>query len=322
MRGYGDELGSVYSYTNTVANSKRIKRGDVLIVRDEDVALGLGVVDQVVTSPATVEKSVCPECTRAKVRKRARQRPPYRCDACKAEFDEPMTSRESVTRYEAFYSSNWEPLARPIPKSVLKDLYEKGDGQNAIHLLNRERASAFVRREASVGFSNDLAEYGGPIHAVDQTRVNEEIQGGRRQQLTQVRNGQSKFRQALIAKYGEACAITGPYPVSGLEAAHIVSFAEREEHRVGDGFLLRADLHRLFDAKRLAVDTSGDEWTVVLSPELRDHPAVRSLHGQRFDVPKQLRPRAEALEDHRRVCESSWSEERRQDYLKRSRHST
>ena len=69
---------------------------------------------------------------------------------------------------------------------------------------------------------------------------------------------QDAFRQALLLAYEGRCAITGCDAEPALEAAHVADW--RSENDAGAGILLRADLHKLFDAGLLVI---GRGYTVV-----------------------------------------------------------
>ncbi|MEY8143105.1 HNH endonuclease [Falsihalocynthiibacter sp. CO-5D18] len=68
------------------------------------------------------------------------------------------------------------------------------------------------------------------------------------------RPGQLQFRRDALALWGNRCAISGTTLVTVLEAAHIVPHAQSGEMRAANSIVLRADLHRLFDAGLIAVD--------------------------------------------------------------------
>jgi putative restriction endonuclease len=71
--------------------------------------------------------------------------------------------------------------------------------------------------------------------------------------LIQPRLGQGGFRYAVTERYERRCAMTGERSLPALEAAHIKPYRENGPHRVSNGLLLRADLHRLFDAGYITV---------------------------------------------------------------------
>ena len=87
---------------------------------------------------------------------------------------------------------------------------------------------------------------------------------------------QDAFRQALLLAYEGRCALTGCDAEPALEAAHVADW--RSENDAGAGILLRADLHKLFDAGLLVI---GRGYTVVAVP-----PWYRALQGTRLRLPK------------------------------------
>ena len=61
-----------------------------------------------------------------------------------------------------------------------------------------------------------------------------------------------QFKNELLEFYdsfgGRRCALTGEACPEALEAAHIVPVKDRGQEVLGNGILLRADLHRIYDA--------------------------------------------------------------------------
>jgi len=70
------------------------------------------------------------------------------------------------------------------------------------------------------------------------------------------RRGQAAFRNYLLDRDG-GCAVTGETSEHVVEAAHIISAAERGRATASNGILLRADLHLLFDAHKLLISPAG-----------------------------------------------------------------
>lgn len=71
-----------------------------------------------------------------------------------------------------------------------------------------------------------------------------------------LRRYQSAFRQALLSKRPNRCAITGTSEPSVLEAAHIIPYSERfaDRDKPENGLLLRSDIHKLFDAHLISIN--------------------------------------------------------------------
>jgi hypothetical protein len=89
-----------------------------------------------------------------------------------------------------------------------------------------------------------------------------------------VRDQQDAFRRALLASDGAACAVTGPCDEAALEAAHVTEVEKEGSYELGNGLLLRADLHRLFDRGLLLIDGSG---VARVYPAIADTAYGRSL---------------------------------------------
>lgn len=113
-----------------------------------------------------------------------------------------------------------------------------------------------------------------------------------------VREGQDRFRSALMRAYGSACAITGYTAVETLQAAHIYPYQGPATNRVSNGLLLRADVHLLFDRGAIAVHETSME--VLIKPHLEVTQYV-SLAGKKLRRPQRLcdRPSTAALRSHR-----------------------
>jgi hypothetical protein len=81
---------------------------------------------------------------------------------------------------------------------------------------------------------------------------------GQRKKIMQsvAQREQEKFRRALLA-FEPICALTGETTQSVLEGAHIISVADNGADNLGNGILLRADLHRLYDAREFSISVTG-----------------------------------------------------------------
>lgn len=110
------------------------------------------------------------------------------------------------------------------------------------------------------------------------------------------RRGQHTFREALRARFGDRCLVTGCSVVAILEAAHISPFRSEADNHVKNGVLLRADIHTLFDLDLLGIDPWNDQVAV--------HDSIMheygQYHGARVSFPADARPAKVALESRYR----------------------
>mgnify|MGYP002624832825 FL=1 len=112
------------------------------------------------------------------------------------------------------------------------------------------------------------------------------------------RRGQREFRKRLLAAYSRQSAITGCAVEDVLEAAHIVPYKGEMTNHPGNGLLLRADLHTLFDLGLIAVN---DVTMRLLVSAKLNGTGYENYRGKKVRIPKQKgkQPSREALEQHR-----------------------
>lgn len=115
------------------------------------------------------------------------------------------------------------------------------------------------------------------------------------------RQGQSKFREALLTAYCRMCAITKFDAEAALEAAHIIPYIQTENNEPSNGLLLRADLHTLFDLNLIIINP--DTLQVHIHPELQKT-EYRTIDRQEIRVPmdKTCRPKKEFLKERFEKC--------------------
>jgi hypothetical protein len=78
-----------------------------------------------------------------------------------------------------------------------------------------------------------------------------------RETVERIARRQARFRKRLLM-IDPKCAITGEREPTLLEAAHVVPAADNGSDIEANGFLLRADLHRLFDHQFFTISPKGE----------------------------------------------------------------
>jgi hypothetical protein len=292
---YPDELEVCYVWDTTVPNGRYISPGDLAVVRDDRIVLGAGWIDSIQTSPGSKIRYRCPNCTSTDFKYRTRRQPSYRCASCTAEFDVPAEEEVTVEVSTANYSRTWRPADRPFPKSTLDGVYISRSQQNAIRRLD----VAQLRPVLDTHLVTGAPWWRTPA------RENERIPGGHGLALSKTRLGQQRFREAMLARFGESCAFTGPQPPGALEAAHLYLYSTTPEHDPRGGLLLRCDLHALFDRWLLAIDP--DSWTIQIAPKLTRYPDLAALDGKPVLLPTELRPRQSYVRNHALTARASWT---------------
>lgn len=296
--GYGDDLERFYKWDQTVPNHRKVAEGDLAVLRNSRQVLGLGWIDEIQIWTGDKERYRCPSCSKTGFKRRIKLEPLFRCPSCDAEFDTPDVEHlRNIDLFVANYERTWRPLDHPMPVSALEIAYLKNAKQHAI----RELDIGLIRQALS-----DREGLGQPWWRIGD-RGGVDLGGGHHFQLGKVRKGQQGFREALMELHGEACAISGPLHPAMLEAAHLYRFADRPEHRLDGGLLLRRDLQALFDRFLLLIDPDR-EWRVAIAPQLAEFPMVWELNNRPLVVEPDRLPNAIYLREHAAFCRSSWSQ--------------
>lgn len=92
-----------------------------------------------------------------------------------------------------------------------------------------------------------------------------------------------RFRNVILACDGHRCVITEETTTQALEAAHLVPARNGENDMPFNGITLRADLHRLFDARLFTFDQNGH--VVTTAPKSHLSAAYRHLLRSKQRLP-------------------------------------
>ena len=141
---------------------------------------------------------------------------------------------EHVVRYHIRYTAeNNNHLFHPNGQ------YQQDDFTWGIHTLILQNNEAFGE---SIWNPENGPEMNGPGWKLEQL-----IGERRRITTTKLQRDQERFRKMLLAT-DHHCALTGETCEEALEAAHIIPVNYGGQEVLPNGILLRADLHRIFDA--------------------------------------------------------------------------
>ena len=97
------------------------------------------------------------------------------------------------------------------------------------------------------------------------------------------RTRQQSFRDQLLHAYNNSCAVTSYDVPVGLEAAHIWRHFGRASQTTPHGILLRADIHRLYDAQLCSIEPGTHRF--LLAESIRDS-RYRKYDGQVIHLPQ------------------------------------
>jgi hypothetical protein len=137
--GYPDVLESFYVYDSGVVHAGDVTEGDLVVLRGRAGALGVAQVERVMKDENFLKTRLrCPHCNRTRFGHRRNVQPPYQCHAkgCGKGFDEPRTTLEPVTRYEAHYEGTWRAVSGAITAAQLDRVTLNAAKQNTIRPLD------------------------------------------------------------------------------------------------------------------------------------------------------------------------------------------
>jgi putative restriction endonuclease len=121
-------------------------------------------------------------------------------------------------------------------------------GESEIHFdLDTKEGAAFWKSSVSNEYTGKK-----PVKFIDESLQKPKTKVTR---SVSTRN-QSPFRKALLAA-DKRCAVTGEVDLEVLEAAHIIPSMNDGGEFLDNGILLRADIHRLFDSKKITIADNG-----------------------------------------------------------------
>lgn len=136
------------------------------------------------------------------------------------------------------------------------------------------------------GETKGEASWKGDSHADWDGKVEVSVRGGRlevdkgkKPVLVTPRPTQTEFRNDLLT-FDKQCVLTGETCPTVLEAAHLVPVAKKGHDQIGNGILLRADLHLLFDAGLIWFEVLKDRAVVKCSAEILTDHYVKKLNGK------------------------------------------
>ena len=301
--GYDDDPASIYRYDSAVPNSRQVSPGDLVLLRDREMLLGAGLVERIVSGPGTKKRFRCPICNITGIKKRHGLSPRWRCHKGHT-FAEALEEEVNVTLYEAHYESTFVPAGGRISASEIRAAAMRPSDQLSIQELDPGKLEnllmnsfpeaatllpAFVQLISVVAVdSSDTKDLVGenpytPSFSDNRTRVLRAIME---------RRGQTSFRKKLIRRYGGKCMVSECSLLDVVEAAHIWPYRGPNDNHPGNGLLLRADLHTLFDLDLLGIHPDSLRVSIAKEAKRGDY---ANLDGCCLVVGKSRKPSRSAL---------------------------
>ena len=301
-QGYNDDLTSTYRYDSDVPNSQQLSQGDLVLLRDRNLLLGIGLVERIISKPGMKKRFRCPQCKITTIKERLTLSPRWRCNNGHT-FANPTKEEVPVTRYEAYYGSSYLSPESRISVSKIKSTVMRPSTQLSIEELNLVKLERILMRsfpEAEeliltfIQSISSVAEDADMEHQTSHLPYRPSLVDMRNRVLRPImeRRGQDAFRRKLLRRYGQQCMVSKCDLPEVLEAAHIWPYRGPKDNHVDNGLLLRADLHTLFDLDLLGIHPN----TLCISmAENAKHCGYGIFHGKQLFVNVNQKPSRQAL---------------------------
>jgi putative restriction endonuclease len=259
INSYGDRLEEFYNFDSNVANFKQVKEGDLTILIDKEKILGFARIGKVTESIGIKTIKRCPFCPSTTIDKRSKLKPTYRCNKGHV-FDDLLETKQSVKRYSAHFDKFVPIQGYSSDLLQLRPYYVSGYNRNmSMQLLDPDALRLFEGIYDHLQSLRLYNEITAEDAYVEEDGANSYLSEDYDERDTiiraiKLRRGQKQFRDKLLKRYDNTCAVTGCKIPDVLEAAHIKSYRGKNDNHISNGILLRADIHTLFDLNLVAIE--------------------------------------------------------------------
>lgn len=159
----------------------------------------------------------------------------------------------------------------------------RGDG----YYVGRYVGSPALGRARKADLAREIALFAQCVVATSRFGAEQSTLAQRILREVWTRQGQGPFRRQLMDDFGAACCLSGCTIEGLLEAAHICTHDKSDDHSRGNGLLLRADLHTLFDLDMLRIHP--DTFEVEMDEQVARSRDYGCFHERCLAIPEVLR---------------------------------
>lgn len=134
-KGYEDKDFREYAFDDHVHSWHRIQLGTLLVISQDGMVVGAGVVHALSISVGEKKSFACPKCEKRELDSRANER--FYCNLCKDTFgrDQLLVEVKKVTKFIASYGESWVPAEVQVSNREFLGFQKTGDTQSAIREL-------------------------------------------------------------------------------------------------------------------------------------------------------------------------------------------
>ncbi len=132
--GYSEIPTRYYAFDSKVANSRNVVPGVLVVVRRDELVLGIGRIH---TLDSTITSKVSRRCPKCRTHSLDKRKNDYRCTTCKVAYLEGdiLTEVSEVISYRAYFEKSWAPSTRTVTGKDVEPIVVRKDKQSSIRGL-------------------------------------------------------------------------------------------------------------------------------------------------------------------------------------------
>lgn len=155
--------------------------------------------------------------------------------------------------YNTSYWLSFEGKLFPM-KDAARRAIETDFQRGPIEDFQSVNVAAYITGRSKKGIDVVYIKPSRNIVTPEKIKRDTEIEQQRIERIERIsRRDQAEFRRKVLKLYGGECAVSSCTTMRSLEAAHVVPVSMHGSNLIANSLLLRADLHRLFDADMMAI---------------------------------------------------------------------
>ncbi|HVD99974.1 MAG TPA: HNH endonuclease signature motif containing protein [Cytophagaceae bacterium] len=295
--GYKDITGTNYIYDTTVKNYDRIAVGDIAVITNKKYIEGFALIEQIDQQNNVPKKRYrCPICNTQEHYERKNVHPRFKCRK-KHEFDEPVLESIFVEQFTAYYKFVTAPSKTPV--QILNNYYIRRNFYYSIQpatidLFHNEFPSVLNELFNTKNYIIESGSHNGITYPIPEYIFSRSDDRKSKTKIVISREGQQQFREMLFKYHNIKCILTGCNIRQAIEASHINPYMGKKDNHPANGFLLRRDVHAIFDSNLLGIHP--ETMKVYIHPSLKDS-EYSNFEDHQIDISSQrIKPCKEALE--------------------------
>jgi putative restriction endonuclease len=262
---------SGYRFDDRIPHHNQISAGDLFFFRNKARLIAVARIGDIAIHQEWQAVERCPACGSSELGERTRRKAKFRC-ALGHEFFEAATDKRQAKLYDTGFGVDHITVSAAVTYDELRYFELTNSAQLAIRPCDTDGLIRLLaRRDPAVVnlIKAWIADGSFELSDRDADRRDFGLAVDSRERVRTgilLRRGDEDFRQNLFRRYGQRCMVSGCAIPGLIEAAYILPRTTFRLSRPGNGLLLRADLHTLFDLDLIGIEP--ERLVVAIHPKL------------------------------------------------------